>query len=143
MTYSNSQKNYVCIMKVLKMNEKKNESLYESVLFLGNRKDVAFLYQAMDVFVLPSRYEGLPVVGVEAQAAGLPCVLSDAMTKETKMTEGTVMLSLDDSAEKWEKAITDTKNIPRSSSVNIDGFDIKKQGKKMMHFYMNLLKDVN
>ena len=120
------------------MNEKENESLYESVLFLGNRKDVAFLYQAMDVFVLPSRYEGLPVVGVEAQAAGLPCVLSDAMTKETKMTDNTVMLNLTDSTEKWAKTITETNKLPRSSNISIDGFDIRKQAGRLEKYYFKL-----
>ena len=77
--------------------EKKEQRIQDNILFLGNRDDVYRLYQAMDVFVLPSRYEGLPVVGVEAQAAGLPCVLSDKMTKETKITEVTDFINIENS----------------------------------------------
>lgn len=56
--------------------------LEKDVLFLGQRNDVNKLYSAMDVFVLPSLYEGLPVVGVEASVNGLPCILSSTITDE-------------------------------------------------------------
>ena len=68
--------------------------LTDCVKFLGQRSDANELYQAFDMFLLPSLYEGLPVVGVEAQAAGLLCVLSDDMTKETKVLDSTVFMSL-------------------------------------------------
>lgn len=64
------------------------------VLFLGNRNDVADLYNVMDVFVLPSFYEGLPVVAVEAQANGLKCVFSDKVTIESKFLPQTEFLAL-------------------------------------------------
>ena len=57
-------------------------NLSDSVLFLGQREDTNKLYSAMDVFCLPSLYEGLPVVGVEAQAAGLLCIFSDKITPD-------------------------------------------------------------
>ena len=60
--------------------------LDECVRFLGNRDDVNELYQAMDVFVMPSLFEGIPVVGVEAQFAGLPCVFSDKVPVEVKFS---------------------------------------------------------
>ena len=66
----------------------KRLNLEESVLFLGIRHDVAELMQAMDCFVMPSRFEGLTVVGVEAQACGLPCFFSDNITKELKLVDG-------------------------------------------------------
>ena len=56
--------------------------LEQKVKFLGNRNDVNELYQAMDIFVMPSFFEGVPVVGVEAQFADLPCVFSDKVPKE-------------------------------------------------------------
>ncbi|MBQ3013808.1 MAG: glycosyltransferase, partial [Clostridia bacterium] len=58
----------------------------DSVKLLGSRGDVAELMQAMDVFLLPSIWEGLPVVLIEAQAAGLPCLVSDTVTKEANLT---------------------------------------------------------
>ena len=84
------------------IHEKVNElGLNESVRFLGQRKDIDKLYQAFDVFLLPSLYEGLPVVGVEAQATGSLCILSDDMTKETKVLDTTKFLSLNQGAKKW------------------------------------------
>lgn len=71
-----------------KMQEKVQElGIAEHVRFLGVRSDVADLMQAMDVFVLPSLYEGLPVTMVEAQAAGLPCIISDKVPPECILTE--------------------------------------------------------
>lgn len=57
------------------------------VIFLGLRHDVNRLMQAMDCFILPSRFEGLPVVGIEAQAADLPCFFSDSITREIAITK--------------------------------------------------------
>ena len=58
----------------------------EKTLFLGQMADVSGWYQAMDCFVLPSLFEGLPVVGIEAQAAGLPCFFSDQVTDEALLS---------------------------------------------------------
>ena len=107
--------------------EKKEQRIQDNILFLGNRDDVYRLYQAMDVFVLPSRYEGLPVVGVEAQAAGLPCVLSDKMTGETKMTGNAVFQSIEADSKIWALMILKTQK-----------FDINCQANKLMCYYMNL-----
>jgi glycosyltransferase EpsF len=113
--------------------------LKDCVKFLGVRTDVDKLYQAMDVFVLPSHYEGLPVVGVEAQASGLPCVFSDAMTAETKMTETTQMFSLSLSAKDWASKVIKAAGTPRrdtSSEIRKAGFDIANEGKKLEEFYL-------
>lgn len=85
-----------------------NNSLQDHFILTGNRKDVDILYNAMDVFCLPSLFEGLPVSLMEAQAVGLPCVISNAVTKEgiigsTKVTS----LSLEDDIELWLKSIYD------------------------------------
>lgn len=74
--------------------EKKVEmlGLKNQVKFLGLRNDVQDLYNVMDIFILPSHYEGLPVVGVEAQANGLPCLFSTKVTKEApSYSFGTVL----------------------------------------------------
>ncbi len=75
------------------------------VIFYGASRDVGGLMQAMDLFALPSRFEGLPVVGVEAQAAGLPVLFSDRITRQAGLTEGVRFLPIDDaSAERWGEA---------------------------------------
>ena len=123
-----------------------NLGLQKSVIFLGARKDVNKLYQAMDVFVLPSHYEGLPVVGVEAQAAGLPCVLSDQMTVETVIIKEAKVLPLRTSAAVWAEAVLETKNTKRRKTTedlkNAD-FDIKTEAKKMEAYYDNAIKSIN
>ena len=74
----------------------KSLSLKNNVLFLGVRSDVADLYNVMDIFVLPSFYEGLPVVGVEAQANGLKCLFSEHVTRESRLLQSTEFLALSD-----------------------------------------------
>ena len=85
----------------------KRLGLEEKVLFLGNRSDVAELYQAMDVFVLPSLFEGVPLVGIEAQTAGLPCVFSDKVPKEVKIADNSVFLSLKSQPKIWANVIVE------------------------------------
>lgn len=67
----------------------------DKVILLGKRSDVADLYQAMDFFVLPSKFEGFPVTLVEAQAAGLPCCVSDKVTKEVDITNTVKFISIE------------------------------------------------
>ena len=83
----------------------KKEGLEDSVRFLGWRTDADRLFQAMDVFLLPSNFEGLPTVGIEAQCTNLPCVISTAVTDETKITEKVTFVSLKDSPEVWADAV--------------------------------------
>lgn len=122
-----------------------NLGLQNRVLFLGQRNDANELYHAMDVFVLPSLYEGLPVVGVEAQAAGLLCKLSNAMTKETKILDTTNFVDLNLPAEVWaEKIIEDYEKFERknvSKEFENNGFNIKKEAKKLEDKYYELLND--
>lgn len=77
------------------------KGLTEKVVFLEDRTDVPALMNAMDVFVMPSRWEGYPVVLIEAQSLGLPCVVSDRITNECVLTDKIAMLSIEDSATKW------------------------------------------
>lgn len=84
--------------------------LNDRVKFLGNRSDVSELYQAMDVFVLPSLFEGIPVVGVEAQFADLPCVFSDKTPSEVKFNHKTKFIGLDKSPEVWADSILAIRN---------------------------------
>lgn len=113
--------------------------LLDYVKFLGQRDDVNELYQAFDVFCLPSLYEGLPVVGVEAQATGLLCVLSDDMTKETKVLDTTEFLSLNQGVEEWTYTILKKyKSFKRNNCTNEiskKDFNIKKEANKLIKKY--------
>jgi len=122
-----------------------NLGLQKNVKFLGQRNDADRLYQAFDVFVLPSLYEGLPVVGVEAQAAGLPCVLSEDMTKETKVLDTTVFESLSKNSKEWAKKVLYYRIIKQNVNIkNIEnrGFFITKEAIKLIKYYYKLLEDV-
>lgn len=122
--------------------EKVNKlGLTNNVKFLGQRNDVNELYQAFDIFLLPSLYEGLPVVGVEAQASGLLCVLSDAMTKETKVLNNTIFMSLNENPKKWaDKIIENSKKYNRINAQEITkkGFNIEKEVKKLEINYIKI-----
>ncbi len=123
-------------------NKIKELKLNDSVRFLGQRNDVNELYQAFDVFCLPSLYEGLPVVGVEAQASGLLCILSNAMTKETKVLNITKFISLNNTPEEWADSILDDvkryKRIDTSKKMTSKSFNIKEEAKKLEKYYLNL-----
>lgn len=65
------------------------------VIYYGVSKKVHELFMAMDLFALPSHFEGLPIVGVEAQASGLPVIFSDTITREAKITQAVSYLGID------------------------------------------------
>ena len=125
-------------------NKVKKLNINEKVKFLGQRNDVSELYQAFDVFLLPSLYEGLPVVGIEGQASSLLCYFSDEMTKETKILDTTKFMSISQSAELWSDDIL--KNVKKYKRINTikkmsdEGFNIKKEADKLKKYYFNLLK---
>jgi len=115
--------------------------LDEKICFLGLRKDIDALYNAMDIFVLPSWYEGLPVVSVEAQANGLPCIVSDKVSDECKLTSSLSFMSLEKSAEEWGDEILcrKTRRNPYALQELEDaGVDIQKEAGKLQEFYGSL-----
>lgn len=112
----------------------------EHVRFLGVRSDVADLMQAMDVFVFPSLYEGLPVTMVEAQASGLPCIISDKVPPECILTDGLVnIMPLSASPEAWAEKILTMRAVPRTdrrAEIAAHGFDITTEAVKLQEFYL-------
>ena len=116
--------------------------LTESVQFLGNRKDMNRIYQAMDIFVFPSLFEGLGIVAIEAQAAGVPIVCSEGSPPETDITPIYRKLMLIDGAEKWaDVALEMTQNPFAHTNMQkyvIDaGFDMSATAKNMEEYYLS------
>ena len=114
-------------------NKVKDEQLEKRVTLLGVRNDVNELLQAFDFFLLPSRFEGLPIVGVEAQFSGVPCIFSNKITEEVLLTKNSVMLPL--SLKKWKEHIELTKET-RSSvqpiGKSLEPYEIENQKKQFL-----------
>ena len=128
------------------MKEKvKTLGIENSVIFLGQRNDINKLYQAFDVFCLPSLYEGLPVVGVEAQATGLLCMLSDDMTKETKVLDSTIFIRLNNTAEEWARELLNNfekfERKDTKKEISCNNFDIRREVNKLTNKYFGLKVD--
>ena len=85
----------------------KELGIESNVLFMGQRNDIDKCMQAMDLFVMPSIYEGLPFVMVEAQAAGLPCIISDTINDDAVICPSTLKMPLSQKAETWADKILD------------------------------------
>lgn len=118
----------------------KTLGLGADVIFTGVRNDVANLMQAMDVFVFPSLYEGLGIVLIEAQAAGLPCVVSDTIPREAYLTDLVTAEKLSSSVEKWAEKILKKRDFPRTDrrdEIAAHGFDITTEAVKLQEFYIN------
>ena len=97
------------------------------VRLLGRRDDVNKIMQAADVLVMPSFFEGLTVVGIEAQASDLPLLLSDTVTKELELLPSTQFISLDAGAKAWAEVIVNSKQHNRRSryeELKVAGYDI-------------------
>ena len=119
-------------------------NLSDSVLFLGNRSDMNQLYWAFDLFLFPSFYEGLPVSLVEAQAAGLPCVISDTISTQTKITSGFHPVSIKQGANHWVAEIEvmiQQKRTKTLEQIKQAGFDIQENAKWLSHYYLTKYND--
>ena len=110
------------------------------VLFLGLRKDVAELLQMMDVFVLPSIYEGVPVSIIEAQAAGLKCVISSGVPLDCKVTNLVTQLDLEKGIDVWSQQIISNSVYQRMSTseqINKAHYDIVENVKWLQDLYLS------
>ena len=102
---------------------------------LVSRNDIPELLKALDVFILPSRFEGFGIVLVEAQAAGLPCVVSDNVPEQVYLSNAVTKLSLNEEKEKWVDALLDPKgNI--FSYHDIEDYDMKKEIRNLEKLYL-------
>lgn len=112
-------------------------SLTEKVVFAGIRDDIAEILSAIDCFLMPSLFEGLPVTLVEAQASGVRCLVSDTITKEVELTDAIEYFSIRKSAEEWAKQIKkNPKNrIEYNKKIKFSSFDIKIEVKELENFY--------
>lgn len=110
-----------------------------SVRFLGQRDDANRLYQAFDVFCLPSLYEGLGIVAVEAQAAGLSCLLSIEVPREADVTGAVRFLPIDD-VRAWADALAEAENGVRIKARRDDfvDYDIEQAAKRVGEWYLGL-----
>ena len=123
-----------------KLKEKvSNLGINNKVYFLGNRKDVERIYQGMDVFVLPSLFEGLGIVAIEAQVSGLPVIASTGVAKEANITDNIQNIDLSESIDVWVEAICKTKVKNRKNIENIvrkSRFNIENNAKFLQEFYL-------
>lgn len=114
-------------------------SIGQHVRFLGNRSDLSSLYQAMDCFVLPSLFEGLPMVGIEAQCSGLPVLASDCVTSEMNMGYCD-FLSLKDGPSSWAKRVLGLRHFGLArrlgaEKVSDKGFNVRLEAPKLAETY--------
>lgn len=120
-------------------------NLVKRIIFLGERDDVNCLLQAIDIFVLPSLFEGLPVIGVEAQAADLPCIFSSEITKEIKLISSSVFLPITDcnlwvdKIKEFEKCKFQRTNV--IDIMKIEGYEIETATKKLERLYIQLIDE--
>ena len=115
--------------------------LQDSVLFYGASDQMERMYQAMDVFLMPSKFEGLPVAGVEAQAAGLPIVFSDTITHKVAVSPDTIFLSLQESAAVWAEKILQFKNMLRRdccAELKNAGFEQQDMIQYFQEYYLGI-----
>ena len=116
--------------------------LEEAVIFAGRRSDVAEIYSAMDLFILPSCWEGLPLVLVEAQVNGLPLLVSDVVTRVAKCTDLVHYKSLEDGARSWALDLQELLKEPVDRQADhrpviaAKGFDIHAEAAKLRELYL-------
>lgn len=122
----------VIMDKVMKL------KLSSNVIFTGRREDVQALLSAMDIFMLPSFFEGAPVCAIEAQASGLYCIMSENITKEVSF-DNSLYLSLDLPASEWAKHIENNKRrLNRTFNRYDKSYDILYESEKLQNYYFSL-----
>ena len=128
------------------MNKIKEFGIENQVDYLGRREDIQQFYNAMDCFILPSLYEGLPVVGLEAESCGLPMFFSTEVTREANACELGHFIGLDESVEVWAdemlKAMKENMSVRRSHAKEVceAGFDSASEAMRMQKYYFDAIE---
>lgn len=113
-------------------------NLGDRYMILSHRSDVNEIMRAMDVFVFPSKYEGLPLVLIEAQYSGLRCIVSDEITKDVACTDNVIMLPLGNPA-LWSRTIQD-KNVRGTACTELHLFDMNEVMHRLEMLYSGELR---
>lgn len=132
--------------EIMIRNKVQQLGLNDSVIFYGTTNEIPQLLWSMDAFVLPSYFEGNPLVGIEAQAAGLPCFFSDGITRMCKLTSSVEYIPLSTSSEEWSKIILCAKGKKRARTteqMREAGYDINSVSKKIQEIYLSALLQSN
>lgn len=116
-------------------NQIKIMGLQNRVTIFQNRSDIPELMSAMDVFLFPSKWEGAPIVLIEAQSMGLPCVVSDQISADVIVNTNVSVLSLNDSPDKWADAVLQSKEGVVSDKIQ--KYDIRSSVKKLEKIYLD------
>lgn len=156
------QKNHVFLLKIFREIHKKKQDavlvlvgdgplrpeierqaedygIKDRVLFLGLREDIPELLSLMDIFIFPSNYEGLGISFIEAQASGLPCLISDKVPTEAALTGYVTSMSLGDKPERWAAKALELAPRPRHADIDAiraAGYDIEESAKMLQSFYL-------
>ncbi|MBS4197564.1 glycosyltransferase family 1 protein [Lederbergia citri] len=122
--------------------------LVEKVKFLGVRHDIERILQGIDLFVFPSIHEGLPVSLIEAQGSGLPCIISDRISKEVDIGLNLIEYAPLENIESWIEKINNALSkkmlrIQNSDFFTEKGFDIRTTAKKIENFYLSVEDELN
>lgn len=126
-------------------------NMEESVYFVGSVSDVEIYLQAMDIMIFPSKFEGLPNVVLEWQAEGLPCIISESITKECAPSELVQFMSIEENPEKWANKMVEMLNKKtdrlKDSQYGIEvlkkaGFDIEENASKLEQMYIDLVNEL-
>lgn len=124
----------------------KRLAIEDKVCFFKPMENIENIYQAIDVFVMPSIYEGLGIVLIEAQTSGIPCIVSNAIPKEAKITKEYKELDLNNSIKQWASEIEKVlEKLPirrtRSEELVKYNYDINIEAKRLEEFYMEIVKN--
>ncbi|OBS62132.1 glycosyltransferase family 1 protein [Enterococcus mundtii] len=117
------------------LNKIQQLDLVENVLYLGERNDIPEMLALMDVFLLPSLYEGLPMVGIEAQASQKKLVLSSTITKDISLTPNVHFVDLEETLEVWAKTVLQ-KPYTNEKTKELEAFDVSHTIQQMEEIYL-------